>query len=99
MNAIRIRTKASLVLAVCLAASAASVAQDQSFEQEVVPILQQHCFSCHNSDDHKGDFALQTKPELLGSGYVEPGDADGSHFLVLRPVAVNRQRCRRTALR
>ena len=35
----------------------------------------------------KGDFALQTKPELLGSGYVEPGDADGSHFLtVLRPV-------------
>ena len=87
MNAIRIQTKASLVLAVCLAASAASVAQDQSFEQEVVPILQQHCFSCHNSDDHKGDFALQTKPELLGSGYVEPGDADGSHFLtVLRPV-------------
>ena len=63
------------------------MAQDQSFEQEVVPILQQHCFSCHNSDDHKGDIALQTKPELLGSGYVEPGDADGSHFLtVLRPV-------------
>ncbi len=59
---------------------------DASFKQDVVPILQKHCFACHNSEDRKGDFAIQTKAEVLESGYIESGDPNGSHFLaVLKP--------------
>ena len=59
---------------------------DASFKQDVVPILQKHCFACHNSEDRKGDFAIQTKAEVLESGYIESGDPNASHFLaVLKP--------------
>ncbi len=57
-----------------------------SFGKEVVPLLQKHCFACHDSENHKGDFAIQTKAEIFESGYIEPGDPAASHFLaVLKP--------------
>lgn len=57
-----------------------------SFENDVVPLLQKHCFACHNSEDRKGDFAIQTKAEAFDLGYIEPGDPAASHFLtVLKP--------------
>ena len=30
------------------------------FRNQVAPILQRRCLSCHNSDDRKGQFSLQT---------------------------------------
>lgn len=54
-----------------------------SFEKDVVPLLQKHCFACHNSEDRKGEFAIQTRAEAFGSGYIEPGDPATSHFLTV----------------
>jgi len=66
--------------------TAFAVDSQQVFKQDVVPILQKHCFACHNSEDRKGNFAIQTKAEVLESGYIESGDPNGSHFLaVLKP--------------
>jgi mono/diheme cytochrome c family protein len=52
-----------------------------TFKQSVAPILQMRCISCHNSTDRKGDLSLQTRDELLGSGYVEPGQPENSQLL------------------
>ena len=66
--------------------TAVAVDSDKVFQQDVAPILQKHCFACHNSEDRKGDFAIQTKAEVLESGYIESGDPNASHFLaVLKP--------------
>ena len=54
---------------------------DASFKQDVVPILQKHCFACHNSEDRKGDFAIQTKAEVLESGYIESGKSEGGEIV------------------
>ena len=54
---------------------------DDFFRDRVAPILEAKCLGCHNSLDQKGDFALQRRDELLGSGYVEAGDTEGSHLL------------------
>ncbi|MFP6766062.1 MAG: PSD1 and planctomycete cytochrome C domain-containing protein [Planctomycetaceae bacterium] len=51
------------------------------FTTQIAPILQRHCLSCHNSTDHKGDFALQTEVELRESGYVKSGQPQESHLL------------------
>jgi len=57
------------------------------FQAHVAPILQQHCFECHNSTDKKGDFSLQTLHELSDSGFVVEGDPQASHLLqVLKPA-------------
>jgi len=75
-----------LFCSILLVNTAFAVDSEQVFKQQVVPILQKHCFACHNSEDHKGDFAIQTKAEVLESGYIEPGDPSASHFLaVLKP--------------
>ncbi|MAG93283.1 MAG: hypothetical protein CMJ48_05985 [Planctomycetaceae bacterium] len=51
------------------------------FRGKVAPILQRHCFCCHNSEDAKGDFALQTASELEDSGLIEAGDPDASALI------------------
>ncbi len=51
------------------------------FRSRVVPVLQRRCLTCHNSVDHKGDFALQTADELSKSGFIEAGQPNDSHLL------------------
>jgi len=71
----------------------AETASDDLFTSQVAPVLQRHCLSCHNSTDHKGDFALQTESELRESGYVEPGRPLESHLLdVITPADGKRAR-------
>ena len=53
----------------------------QDFQNKVVPILQQHCFACHNTHDHKGDFSVQSSEEIQASGFIEAGDPEKSHFI------------------
>ncbi|MEI7698263.1 MAG: PSD1 and planctomycete cytochrome C domain-containing protein [Planctomycetia bacterium] len=48
------------------------------FRSQVAPILQRRCLSCHNSDDRKGQFSLQTRDELNSSGMVDPENPDSS---------------------
>jgi hypothetical protein len=54
---------------------------DDLFTTQVAPLLQRKCLSCHNSEDRKGDFSLQTSAELAASGMVQPGAPDDSQLL------------------
>ena len=53
----------------------------QNFQNKVAPILQQHCFACHNTHDHKGDFSIQSYEEIQASGFIEAGDPENSRFI------------------
>ncbi|MEE2826274.1 MAG: c-type cytochrome domain-containing protein, partial [Planctomycetota bacterium] len=75
---IRIRL---LVMATCLASAGQLLAQEDSFESKVAPILTERCLGCHNDSESKGGFSLQTSAAILDSGFVEPGDATESALL------------------
>lgn len=64
---------------ICLSTAPA----DDLFTQQVAPILEKHCFNCHNEATHKGDFSLQTQATAMADGFIEPGDADSSHLIEL----------------
>jgi len=67
-----------------LSASSAFAADKVTFDDHVLPVLQQACLNCHNPDKAKGGLDLSTYGATLkgGSGgkIVEPGDA-GSKLL------------------
>ena len=71
----------SIVVLATLVVLLETASADDFFRDRVAPILEAKCLNCHNSLDHKGDFALQRRDELLESGYVEAGDAAASHLL------------------
>ena len=54
---------------------------EDSFRDQVAPILQRRCLSCHNSEDRKGQFSLQTRDEMTSSGVVDPGNPDSSSLV------------------
>jgi hypothetical protein len=54
---------------------------DDLFRDRVVPLLERRCLSCHNENDRKGDFSLQTHGHLQNSGFVVPGRPDDSQLL------------------
>ena len=56
------------------------VAEDD-FREHVAPILQRRCLSCHNDDQRKGDFSLQTIESAMADGYIEAGDSGASHLV------------------
>lgn len=60
-------------------------AQDR-FKNQIAPIFQNHCLSCHNDIDKNGDFSLESEPAFRAAGFVEIGKPDQSHLLdVLAP--------------
>ena len=58
-----------------------------TFEDDVMPILRQKCFSCHNADKKSGDLDLTSYSNLMlggGSGeVVEAGDSSASYLYSL----------------
>ena len=54
------------------------------FENEVAPVLEQNCLSCHNGDDRKGNLVLSSKAEAFSfeSGIV-PGNPSSSLLIKL----------------
>ena len=58
-------------------------AEEDLFRDQVAPILQRRCLSCHNPADHKGDFSLHSQKSAMADGYVEPGNADESYLIEL----------------
>ena len=78
---------AAVSFATVLGMSAALHADEGQFRDKVAPILQQHCLSCHNDSDHKGDFSLETAATAFQDDYVEAGDSASSHLIeVITPV-------------
>ena len=71
-----------VLLSGMLSAEEPSVSDD-FFRNDVAPIFQQRCLSCHNDDERKGDFSLQISAAAFKDGYVEAGDADASHLIEL----------------
>ena len=44
-------------------------AADNGFERELLPLLENHCFNCHDEDTQKGDLALHTlNPDVVNGG-------------------------------
>jgi len=83
-----------VILVVCWTAASASLSAHASppdFEQTIRPILQRHCYACHNAKVRKGDAdlaalntaatlaadaaRLQTLLEVIGEGFMPPKDA------------------------
>ena len=66
---------------VALVTSGTPSQSDDLFRDKVAPLLERRCLSCHNENDRKGEFSLQTQQHLRDSGYVEPGKPDDSQLL------------------
>ena len=56
-------------------------ASADDFRDHVAPILQRRCVSCHNDQQRKGDFSLETADSAFSSGFIEAGDPDASHLI------------------
>ncbi len=57
------------------------------FHRDVAPILREYCAGCHNDDELKGEFSLETWKLLMKGGEdgpsIKPGDAEGSRLIQL----------------
>lgn len=56
---------------------------DESFEERVAPILERRCLSCHDDEQRKGGFSLQSAQSAFADGYIEAGDAEASPLVSL----------------
>ena len=60
---------ARIFIIILLSATALLSAEDNGFEQQLLPLLENHCFDCHNDDTQKGDLALHTlNPDVVNGG-------------------------------
>ena len=57
------------------------VGADDQFQQQIAPLLERKCLNCHNDQDRKGQFSLQTREQLTDSGFVTNGKPDESQLL------------------
>jgi hypothetical protein len=75
------------VVAVCVPAAADEAAAKVTYDDQVVPILREKCFGCHNQDKTSGGLNLTTYSTLMEGGSsgvaVEPGDPDNSYLYLL----------------
>ena len=73
------------ILSACIAliTTGTSSHADDLFREKVAPLLERRCLSCHNENDRKGEFSLQTQQHLQDSGFVEPGKPDESQLLTV----------------
>src|SRR5690348_14179595 len=59
--------------------------QIEFFENRVRPLLAEHCQKCHNDEERKGNFVLDSRENLLKGGdtgpAVVPGDVDASTLI------------------
>lgn len=84
---------AAIVLAFPLSLAPSAVGADAeapgrvTYEDDVHPILRQHCFSCHNQNEKKGGLALDTYASAIEGGaggeVVYDGDSASSRLFQL----------------
>lgn len=54
---------------------------DPFFHEKVVPVLQTHCFDCHNDQESRGGLSIQSPEWVVESGFVEAGDPASSYLM------------------
>ena len=60
---------ARIFIIILFSGSALYSAVDKGFEQQLLPLLENHCFDCHNDDTRKGDLALHSlNPDVVNGG-------------------------------
>ncbi|MEY4483095.1 MAG: hypothetical protein RL693_547, partial [Verrucomicrobiota bacterium] len=74
------------VLSVALAGLNSAQAEDKvTYADQVRPLLENKCFSCHNPDKKKGDLDLTSFTGAMAGGgsgtIISPGDAEGSRLI------------------
>lgn len=77
------RSSRRLAIVVCLLLAAPVAFADDVFQEKIAPLLERKCLNCHNGDDRKGEFALQTNEQLTSSGFVVAGNPEDSSLLDL----------------
>ena len=79
-----------LILSSTLSASVAQAAEPVSFKEEIKPILETRCLSCHNPENDKGELQLDTRANALKGGEYGPaivvGDPEKSSLYALTIV-------------
>ncbi|EMI56237.1 DUF1592 domain-containing protein [Rhodopirellula sallentina] len=61
---------ASLLASAFAVTSAATAENTRSFEQVVLPFIQEHCLDCHDASTQQGDFRLDTLPTVFNSAHI-----------------------------
>jgi len=78
------RTAAALAL---IAANVAAGSAPVSFQTEVLPVLERHCFECHGPTKQRSGLRVDTRAGLLKGGDLGPalipGNSAGSHLVEL----------------
>ncbi len=79
---IRVVVKGKAVCCLALAIASASAQEKITYQDHVLPLIENNCGKCHNPDKKKGDLDLTTYSGVMkggGSGQVVmPGNPDGS---------------------
>jgi mono/diheme cytochrome c family protein len=71
------------VFAIIFATVLPTNAADDWFLEQVAPVFQRRCLSCHHDGESKGDFSLSNSKGLVESGYIDTDDVDASYLLEL----------------
>jgi WD40 repeat protein len=83
-SAFRARRSCLLLVAFATVASVRADEAVPTFEEQVLPILREHCCACHNPDKRKGGIDLTSHGQAMAGGssgeVIAPGDPDGSHL-------------------
>lgn len=91
-NCLRRLVGSLVVVGACFGVLGTAAAQDDAaakitYDEHVQPILRQHCFSCHGSDDAKSDLRVDNYAALMRGGasgeVVIAGDTDFSRLWML----------------
>ncbi|MEY4185262.1 MAG: hypothetical protein RIT02_296 [Planctomycetota bacterium] len=83
------RVAAVVVLSLFCCVPGRATADDKvSFEAQIRPLLQQHCWDCHGSEQQEARLRLDRRSAVLRGGdsgepALVPGDADASHLMQL----------------
>ncbi|MCE2805839.1 MAG: hypothetical protein LW700_11595 [Gemmataceae bacterium] len=76
-----------LLLLLAFGAPAVHAAGKPRFSTDILPILSEHCFSCHGPDEkhRKGDLRLDERGAATASGAVVPGEPAESELVRMPP--------------
>lgn len=80
-----ILTNLVVIFAMMPAPSSALPLAEPDFEKQILPILKQHCFACHDGKKQKAGLRLDIKSRAKAGGEsgkvsIKPGDAAGSEL-------------------